>query len=47
MGFKVSFERELNLRRWQEIAVHYWTSFTIIIRAGLSDRQDENIAAPI
>ena len=37
MGFKVSFEREFNLRRWQEIAVHYWTSLRIIIRAGLRD----------
>jgi len=41
------FMHEPNLRRWQEIAVQYWTLLRIIIRAGLSDRQDENIATLI
>jgi hypothetical protein len=39
--------RQPNLRRWWEIAVQYWTMLKIIIRVGLSDRQDENIAAAI
>ena len=29
--------REPNLRRWEEIAVQYWTMLRIIIHVGLSD----------
>ena len=33
--------RELNLRRWEEIAVQYWTMLRIIIHVGLSDARNQ------